>query len=219
MWIACQDSSIAICDITTRGITRYCLFDELVKDGQLLKSMQTIDNRIVVLAYYHGMLAFIANESLLNFEPESSLLLSIDKLMDTDRLSKPVMITKYLENIGCLNTIEIISNDHQQFIWCGCDKGTIYIIECTAKIRDENFRGYKSGNLKMNLLKVASYSDKLDAEGNIIMLKSVFNSTLQKTVVYGLHETLEQESFVISCWLTDQTLQWVINSTKPGTSH
>lgn len=165
-----------------------------------------------MLAYYDGILAFIKNETLPLFEPPSSLLKSIDRLMPTD---SPSVVTKHLENIGCLNTIEIVS-DHQQFIWCGCDRGIIYIVESEATTWDENFQYHGLSNLKVTPLNVSSFSEKLDAEGNIVQLKSAFNSAQGKTIVYGLHETLEQKCFVISCWQTDQTLQAVIQLNEQG---
>ena len=213
MWIACQDGSIAICDINTRSITKYCSFDELLKDGQLLRCMQTIGSGVVVLAYYHGMLAFIKKESLPTFEHASSLLKSIDRLMPNDT---PSVITKQLENIGCLNTVETVGDDNQATVWCGCDKGIIYIVESNSVSWEDNFQYYNLNNLKLTAVEVGSISDKFDAEGNIVQLKSAFNSALGKTIVYGLHETLEQKCFVISCWNTDQSLLSVIPMNEQG---
>ena len=217
VWIACQDGSIAVCDIHTHGITKYSSFDDLVKHGQLLKCMRTVgDNKVVVLAYFHGILGFVSNDSLQTIEPTSSLLQSIDRTMSTD---DPLVVTKQLENIGCLNAIEIV-DDHEQHIWCGCDNGTIYVVESTDVSWDENFRHCNLSNIKMTPLKVASFSDKLKGEENIVQLKSVFNSTQQKTIIYGLHQTsdAEQKSFVISCWQTDQTLQSVVRMKEQGNS-
>lgn len=215
MWIACQDGSIAICDINTCSITEYRSFNDLVKHGQLLKCMKAIGDEVVVLAYYHGMLAFIKNStSVLVSEQPSSLLQSIDQLISTDYTSTSLLVTKNLENIGCLNTIEIV-DDHQQLVWCSCDKGTIYIVESTVPTW-EIFQHYGSSSLKINALMVASVSDKLGAEDNIVQLKSIFDLSLQKTVVYAVHENSEQKSFVISCWLTDQTLQRVVSLNDQG---
>lgn len=216
VWIGCQDGSIAVCDIHTRGITKYSTFDDLVKHGQLLKGMRTVgDNKVVVLAYFHGVLGFVGNDSLQTIEPTSSLLQSIDRTMSTD---DPLVVTKYLENIGCLYTIEVVDDHEQQVIWCGCDSGTIYVVESTDISWDDNFRHHSLSNIKVTPLKVASFSDKLEAEVNIVQLKSIFNSTLQKTIIYSLHETSEQKSFVISCWQTDQTLQGVIRMDEQGNS-
>lgn len=210
VWIACQDGSIAVCDISTRSITKYSSFDELVKDSQLVKCMRTVGDRIVVLAYHHGMLAFIENESLPTFEPPSSLLMSINLMMPDRRSS---IVIKYLENIECLNTIEIIG-DNQQFIWCGCDKGIIYIVESDANSWEENLQYHNLSNVKLSPLNVASFSDKLDAKGDIVQLKSTFNSALGKTIVYGLHKLSEKT--MISCWQTDQTLHSVICLNEQG---
>ena len=213
VWIACQDGSIAVCDIHTRAITKYSSFDDLVKDGQLLKCMQTVgNNKVVVLAYFHGVLGFVGNNSLQTIEPTSSLLQSIDRTISSD---DPLVVTRNLKNITCLYTIEIV-DDHEQVIWCGCDKGTIYVVESTDISWDDNFQHHNLSDIKVTPLKVASFSDKLEAEENIVQLKSVFNSTLQKTVVYGLHQTSEQKSFVISCWKTDQTLQGIICMDEQG---
>ena len=215
VWIGCQDGSIAVCDIHTRGITKYSSFDDLVKHGQLLKCMRTVgDNKVVVLAYFHGILGFVGNDSLQTIDPTSSLLKSIDRTISTD---DPLVVTKHLENIGYLHTIEIV-DDHEQVIWCGCDNGTIYVIESTDVSWEENFLHHNLSNIKVTALKVASFSDKLKAEENIVQLKSAFNSTLQKTIIYGLHQTSEQKSFVISCWQTDQTLQGVIRMEEQGNS-
>lgn len=214
VWIACQDGSIAVCDISTRGITKYFSYDDLMNHSQSLKCMQMAGDGVLVLGYYHGMLAFIRNEFPLTYDLlPSSLLQSIDRLIPNEN---PSVVTKNLENIGCLNTIEVISNQKQQVIWCGCDKGIIYIVESDAVTWKENFKYYKLSKLKTNPLEVASFSDKLDAEGNIVQLKSTFNLALQKTIVYALHEASEQKSFVISSWQTDQTLQSVIKLDEQG---
>lgn len=219
VWIACQDGSIAVCDINTQSITKYCSFDELAKVGQLLRCMCTIGSGVVVLAYYHGMLAFIKNESLLTSEQHSSLLKSIDRLMLSDNPlpSSPSVVTKQLENIGCLNTVEAVGDGNdQQTLWCGCDQGIIYIVESDSTTWEDNFQYHSLNYLKFSAVKVALQSNKLDAEGNIVQLKSVFNSALKKTIVYGLHETIEQKSFVISCWNTDQSLLSVIRLDEQG---
>lgn len=168
-----------------------------------------------MFAYCHGVLAFIKNnESLLSLDPTSSLLQSIDHLMPNDHMSNPLVVTKDLENVKYLNTIEIVGDS----LWCGCDKGTIYVVDSTTTAWEENLQYHNLSDLIMNRLDVASVSDKkLHAEDNIVELKSLFNSALQKTVIYALHETLEQKSFVISCWLTDQILHRVINLNKEGT--
>jgi len=215
VWIACQDGSIAICDINTRSITEYRSFGDLVKHGQLLKCMQAINDNIVVLAYYHNVLAFVKNSESqpAAFEQPSSLLRSIDQLMSTDHTSSSLVVTRNLEGIGCLNTIEIV-DDHQQLVWCGCDKGTIYIV--TATNWEEIFQYNGSSSIKTNALKVNSVSDKLGTEDNIVQLKSVLDLTLEKKVVYAVHENSEQKSFVITCWLTDRTLQRVISLDEQG---
>ena len=171
-----------------------------------------------MLAYSYGMLAFIKKESLPTFEQPSSLLKSIDRLIPSD--NTPLVITKQLENIGCLNTVESVGDDNQQTIWCGCDKGIIYIVESNSTTWEDC---YKSDNLKLTAVEVASISDKFDAEGNIVLLKSAFNSAVGKTIVHGLHETLEQKHetseqkyFVISCWNTDQSLLSVIRMDEQG---
>lgn len=217
VWIGCQDGSIAVCDIHTCGITKYSSFDDLMKHDQMLKCMRTVgDNKVVVLAYFHGVLGFVGNDSLQTIEPTSSLLQSIDRTISTDA-DGPLVVTKHLENIGYLHTIEIV-DDHEQVIWCGCDKGTIYVVESTDISWDDNLRHHSLSNIRVTPLKVASFSDKLETEENTVQLKSVFNSTQQKTIVYGLHQMSEQKSFVISCWQTDQTLQSVIRMDEQGNS-
>ena len=69
----------------------------------------------------------------------------------------------YLENIGCLNTIETITKDGgKQVIWCGCDEGLIYVIESPSTWRETFKNHYQMKDLTMTPLKVDSVSDKLN---------------------------------------------------------
>ena len=211
VWIGCEDGSIAVCGINTRTITKYSSYDELKEHSQLLKCMRVVDdNKIVVLAYYDGLLAFVGNDSLQTIAPKSSLLQSIDRVMSSDN---PLVVTKQLENIQSLNTIEIVD---EQFVWCGCNNGTIYVAQSTPISWDENFRHHNLSEIKVTPIKVASFSEQLNDNDDIVQLKSVFNLSLQRTIVYGLHKTSAQKSFVVSCWNTDQTLQGVIHMNEEG---
>ena len=208
VWIACEDGSIAICQIETFGILKYCSFEELKVYGQLLRGMLTITNNLVVLGYYHGMLAFIENN---------------DYLLDTEGDSMVYSImsgiqTTCLINIGCLNTLESFEKDGgQQVIWCGCDKGIIYVVESLSTWR-ETLKDHQTKDLTKTPLKVDSVSNKLDSKLDIVQLKSVSSTSMGKVVVYALHGDCDNSTSVISCWFTDQTLHRIINLHTPGIS-
>ena len=206
VWIACEDGSIAIYLVKTFGILKYCSFEEIKEYGRSLHAMLTVADNLVAVGYYHGMLAFIENnESLLDVQ-ESSMLYSVIPTIKTVTLGK----------IRCLNTIEAFSNDRgQQVVWCGCDKGVIYVVESLSSWK-ENFKDHQMKDLTMTPLKVDSVSDKLDPKLDIVQLKSVSSSSMQKVVVYALHGDCDNSTSVISCWFTDQTLYRVINLKKPG---
>ena len=211
VWIACEDGSIAVCDINACNITKYSSYDELKEHSQLLKCMRVVDdNKIVVIAYYDGLLAFVANDSLQTIAPQSALLQSIDRVMSSD---KPSVVTKQLENIQSLNAIEIVD---EQFVWCGCNNGIIYVVQSTPISWDENFRHHNLSETEITPINVASFSEQLNDDDDIVQLKSAFNSSLQRTIVYGLHKTSAQKSFLISCWNTDQTLKGVIRMNEEG---
>ena len=208
MWIACEDGSIAICQIETSGILKYCSFEELQQHGQSLRVMLSVADNLVLVGYHHGMLAFIENnESLLDAQ-ESSMLYS---MMSTIK-------SICLKNIGCLNTIETFEKDGgQQVIWCGCDNGLIYIVE-SLNTWKETFKDHQMKDLTTTPLKVDSVSDKLDPKLGIVQLNSVFSTSVQKVVVYALHGDCDNSASVISCWFTDQTLHRIINLHTPGIS-
>ena len=168
--------------------------------------MLTVTDNLVVVGYFHGMLAFIENnESLLDVQ-ENSMLYSVMSIIKT----------ACLEKIGCLNTIETLKNNEgQQAIWCGCDKGLIYVIESLTTWRD-SFKNHQMKDLTMTPLKVDSVSDKFDPKLNIVQLKSVSSSSTQKIIVYALHGDCDNSASVISCWFTDQTLHRIINLQNPG---
>ena len=206
VWIACEDGSIAIYLVKTFGILKYCSFEEIKEYSQSLRAMVIIVDNLVAVGYYNGMLAFIENnESLLDVQ-ESSMLYSVIPTIKTVTLGK----------IRCLNTIEAFSNDRgQQVVWCGCDKGVICIVESLSSWK-ENFKDHQMKDLTMTSLKVNSVSDKLDPKLDIVQLKSVSSSSMQKVVVYALHGDCNNSTSVISCWFTDQTLLRVISLKKPG---
>ncbi|XP_065919006.1 leucine-rich repeat serine/threonine-protein kinase 1-like isoform X2 [Dysidea avara] len=206
VWIACEDGSIAICQIETSGILKYCSFEELQQHGQSLRVMLSVADNLVLVGYHHGMLAFIENnESLLDAQ-ESSMLYS---MMSTIK-------SICLKNIGCLNTIETFEKDGgQQVIWCGCDNGLIYIVE-SLNTWKETFKDHQMKDLTTTPLKVDSVSDKLDPKLGIVQLNSVFSTSVQKVVVYALHGDCDNSASVISCWFTDQTLHRIINLHTPA---
>ena len=126
------------------------------------------------------------------------------------------METVCLGSIGCLNTIETVQSDgRQQAIWCGCDKGVIYMVESRSSWKD-TFSDCETINIMITPLKVDSVSDKLDPKLDIVQLKSVSSSSMQKVVVYALHGDCDNSTSVISCWFTDQTLHRVVNLQNPG---
>ena len=208
VWIACEDGSIAICLIETFGILKYCSFEELKQHGQSLRSLLTVADNLVVAGYYHGMLAFIENsESLLDVEGSSMLYFMMSTIKTT-----------CLKNLGSLNTIETLKKDGgQQVMWCGCDKGLIYVVESPSTWR-ETFKEDQIKDLIMTPIKVDSVSDKFDPKLDIVQLKSVSSSSMQKIVVYALHGDCDNSASVISCWFTDHTLHRIINLQNPGVS-
>ena len=179
---------------------------ELKVHGQSLRIMRTIADDVVVLGYYHGMLTLIENnQSLIDIEG-SSMVYSIMSGIQTTCLI----------NIGCLNTIETLTKDGgQQVIWCGCDKGLIYVVETLSTWR-ETFKNHQMKDLITTPLKVDSVSDKFDPKLDIVQLKSVPSSSMQKIIVYALHGDCDNSASMISCWFTDQTLHRIINLQNPG---
>jgi len=185
---------------------KYCSFEELKQHGQSLRAMKTVVDDLVVMGYYHGMLAFIENNECILDVDGSSMLYSMMSAIKT----------VCLNNIGCLNTIETITKDEeQQVIWCGCDKGVIYVVESVSTWK-ETFKDRQMKDLSKKPLKVDLVSGKLDPELGIIQLKSVYSLFLQKVVVYALHGDCDNNASVMSCWFTDQTLHRVVNLQNPG---